>query len=78
MLISGDFNGTNRELKILKNVFPGGKGWILRASDRDRAILLRFKYGYLRQVNRMCAESRGGGGGKRGVFPSETEGGVQG
>ena len=28
--------------------------WILRASDRD--ILLRFRYGYLRPVNRMCPE----------------------
>ena len=31
--------------------------WILGASDRDRDILLRFRYGNLRPVNRMYPES---------------------
>ena len=28
--------------------------WILRASDRDRDISLRFRYGHWREVNHLC------------------------
>ena len=52
-------NGTNKQfLESSVNCHIFLPFWVdLRASDGDRDISLRFRYGHLPQVNRMCSES---------------------